>query len=437
MRGIAKALVWTTHPAQLQEMIWAPRMDFQMSKLDPSWAIRPKIILLISVILVTGCLSNDLPFNPLGLNPELKRGPYVQMGGTESILVVWQTYSDTRGAVEFGRTESLGTRIESGVLGTTQSLSLAGLQSNTYYYYQVFDGDRPLSHIVRFHTNPAFNDASFSFLVFGDSGTGRAVMIDVANLINASGASFGLHTGDVIYRHGEEHFYDSRFFYPYAPFLATNVMYMSLGNHDMQTDNGAPYLNNFHLPANNPQGTERFYSFDYGHAHFVALDTNMSTAPGSAQRMWLEQDLASSTMPWKFVFFHHPPYSAGFVINDGQRVELEHTRVRQNLTSLFELYGVNIVFSGHTHSYERTFPVLQNQSVDREQEPDYVNPSGPIYIVTGGGGGNLTELDSSSLNARAVAAYHIVEITLVGDELIGRAISPPGFAIDEFHVRKQ
>jgi predicted phosphodiesterase len=418
-------------------MIWVPRTDFQVGKPGPGWTIRPTIIFLVSVILITGCFSSDSPFNPLSLDPELKRGPYVQMGGTESILVAWQTYSVTQGAVEFGQTDSLGTRVESGLLGTRQSLTLEGLQTNTYYYYQVFDGDRPLSHIVRFHTNHGSKDTDFSFLVFGDSGTGQATMYDVAELINVSGASFGLHTGDVVYKLGEERYYDTRFFYPYAPFLATNVMYMSLGNHDTQTDNGAPYLNNFHLPSNNGQGTERYYSFDYVHSHIVALNTNMSTAPGSPQRMWLEQDLATSTMPWKFVFFHHPPYSAGFSIENGQRVELEHTRVRANLTSLFELYDVNIVFSGHTHSYERTFPILQNQAVDHEQEPDYVNPSGPIYIVTGGGGGALTELDSSSLNARAVATYHIVEITLDGDELIGRAVSPLGITIDEFQVRRQ
>ena len=116
---------------------------------------------------------------------------------------------------------------------------------------------------------------------------------------------------------------------------------------------------------------------------------------------------------------------------------MEHTRVRANLTSLFELYNVNIVFSGHTHSYERTFPVLQGQGVDHEQEPDYVNPSGPIYIVTGGGGAAMTELDSSSLNARAVATFHIVEITLDGDELSGRAISPLGLTFDAFQVRRQ
>ena len=398
------------------------------------WKIRPAILVLVAVILITGCSSSACSLSPLCVNPDLKRGPYVQLGGTESILVVWQTIPVTEGAVEFGLTESLGTRITSGEFGTTHSLSLAGLQSNTYYYYRVLDGDRPLSRIVRFHTNHESSDTDFSFLVVGDSGNGSAAMFAVANLINAAGASFGLHTGDVIYPHGEEQFYDSSFFWPYASFLATNVMYTSLGNHDTNTDNGAPYLNNFYLPANNRHGTERYYSFDYGYAHFVALDTNQPTAPGSAQHTWLEQDLAVSTKPWKFVFFHHPPYSAGVLTIDGERVELADMLVRRNLVPLFELFGVDIVFSGHAHSYERTFPILQNQAVDQGQEPDYVNPSGPIYVVTGGGGGGLLGLNSSSFNVRAVAAHHMVEISLSDDELIGRAIGASGLVIDEFRV---
>jgi len=419
-------------------MFYAPRKSLDVGRLDLRWRIQTTILFLFVIILLTGCDSNTFPSSPLGLSSDLKRGPYVQLGGTESILVVWETISNTQGAVEFGLTESLGTRIASNELGTRHSLSLTGLQSNTYYYYRVLDGGRPLSQITRFHTNQQSNHTNFSFLVVGDSGSGSREMFMVADLINASAASFGLHTGDVIYARGEEHlYYDSYFFHPYARFLATNVMYMSIGNHDLFTDSGTLYLNNFYLPANNLDGTERYYSFDYGQAHFVALDTNQSTAPGSAQHTWLERDLATTTKPWKFVFFHHPPYTAGFIIIDGTRVDLANLSVRRNLAPLFELFGVDIVFSGHSHSYERTFPILQDHSADEEQDPDYVNPSGPIYVTTGGGGAPLLGLDSSSLNARAVSAYHIVEVSLSDDELIGRAIEPGVGVIDEFRVVHQ
>jgi predicted phosphodiesterase len=407
-----------------------------MSNHDQPWRIRRANLFLSVIILLPGCDSGIFSINPLALSSELKRGPYVQQGDTDSIVVAWQTISNTKGVVELGLTDSLGTSIAGNELGTRHSLSLTGLQSNTYYYYRVLDGDRPLSQIARFHTNHQSDHTKFSFLVVGDSGSGTTEMLDVADLINASEASFGLHTGDVIYPFGEEYLYDSRFFHPYAYFLATNVMYMSIGNHDLITDDGAPYLNNFYLPANNLLDTERYYSFDYGQAHFVALDTNQPTAPGSAQHEWLERDLAANAKPWKFVFLHHAPYTGGFLIKDDIRYDLAHSSLRRNLVPLFERFGVDIVFSGHSHSYERTYPMLQNQIIDQAQEPDYVHPSGPIYVVTGGGGAPILGLDPSPLNARAIATFHIVEISLADDELVGRAIESGTGVIDEFRVNK-
>jgi predicted phosphodiesterase len=415
-------------------MLCALRKKFKVGGPRQSRPIRSTILYLFAFVLLAGCDNTSGPFNPLGLRPILKRGPYVQLGSTESVLVVWQTNSNTLGAVEFGLTESLGTKVSGGELGTRHSLSLIGLQPNTFYFYRVLDGDVPISQTVRFHTNSEPDDANFSFLVIGDSGFGTADMLDVADLVIASGASFGLHTGDVIYPYGEEYFYDSRFFYPYAEFLATNVMYMSIGNHDLATDNGAPYLDNFYLPSNNSDRTERYYSFDYGGAHFVALDSNVTTLPGSAQYTWLEQDLAMSAQPWTFVFFHHPLYTAGFLTKDGTRYDLANLSVRRNLAPLFERFGVDIVFSGHSHSYERTFPILQNRIMDQGQDPDFVIPSGPIYVITGGGGAPLLGLDSSPLNAQAVSAYHIVEIFLSDGELTGRATSVGGHVIDEFRI---
>ncbi|HEY5622353.1 MAG TPA: metallophosphoesterase family protein, partial [Gammaproteobacteria bacterium] len=305
-----------------------------------------RISFLIAVLLLAGCSSGDSISNPIAAHRNLKRGPYVQLGTTDSVIVVWQTFGESETILEYGFSENTMTLVEPGDVGTRHSVTLSGLQPNSRYFYRVSDGERTLSRILEFHTNPESEDASFSFLVFGDSGSPGPGLASVATLVNASTASLALHTGDLVYLEGSEELYDSSFFYPFAQFLASNVMYPSLGNHDLQTDDGAPYLNNFFLPSNNPQETERYYSFDYANAHFVALDTNLPTAPGSAQRAWLEQDLAATTKQWKFVYFHHPPYSAGFQTANGAQSALAHTGIRRNLVPLFERYGVDIVFAG-------------------------------------------------------------------------------------------
>jgi predicted phosphodiesterase len=398
------------------------------------------VSVLVAYALAAGCSSGDKQrppgFDLLRASQDLKRGPYVQLATADSILVVWQTYSNTIGVLEYGITAEFGTRLQTGGLGRTHSLSLTGLQPNTYYYYRVLDGDAPLSQTVRFHTSSGPADTDFRFVVFGDSGSGERDMYEVANLVNNSNAEFGLHTGDIVYVYGEEELYDPRFFYPYAPFLAENVLYMSIGNHDMLTDGGAPYFNNFYLPRNDWQNTENYYSFDYGHAHFVALDTELSTQPDSNQRRWLIQDLSRNAQPWTFVFFHKPPYTAGFLDEGKGPIPLDTASLRANVVPLFELYGVDVVFSGHSHSYERTFPILQNQVIDQGQEPNYTNPSGPVYVITGGGGASLLGLNSSPLNARESLSHHIVEVSVSGDQLIGRVIEPSGAVIDEFSITR-
>ena len=119
------------------------------------------------------------------------------------------------------------------------------------------------------------------------------------------------------------------------------------GNHEYVTNQGQPYLDNFYLPANNPEGTERYYSFDWGPVHFVSLDSNCAIGLASpdrctlaAQKSWVAQDLAATQRPWKVAFFHHPPWSSG---EHGSQLTM-----RREFGPLFEQYGVDLVLTGMT-----------------------------------------------------------------------------------------
>lgn len=111
-------------------------------------------------------------------------------------------------------------------------------------------------------------------------------------------------------------------------------------------------------------------------AAWVAVDS-------SEQFDWLKSVLAKSTATWKIVCHHHPPYSSDendygdlWKTNKSSRGDL---RARQ-LTALHDEFGVDIVWTGHVHSYERTWPIRGGMAVERE---------GTIYMVTGGAGGGL------------------------------------------------
>src|SRR5204862_6055892 len=164
-----------------------------------------------------------------------------------------------------------------------------------------------------------------------------------------------------------------------------------IGNHDDRVTNAQAYRDVFVLPGNGatasfPDHSERFYSFDYGPVHFVALDTEtafLDPARRQAQVDWLTADLAATAQGWTIVFFHRPPFGSGAE----HRSDLT---IRAAFAPIFEKYGVQPVLNGHNHGYERTVPIKTRP--DPAAQP-------VVYIVTGGGGRPLHSVGTSSWTA--------------------------------------
>ncbi len=124
---------------------------------------------------------------------------------------------------------------------------------------------------------------------------------------------------------------------------------------------GLPYLSIFSLPASAEaggvaSGTEQYYAFDYGNVHVVSLDSQLSNRDPqqrAAMRDWLVGDLSHNTLDWTIVIFHHPPYSKGE--NHDSNLEQAEIDMRSTFTPVFENHGVDVVYSGHAHSYERSW----------------------------------------------------------------------------------
>jgi hypothetical protein len=158
---------------------------------------------------------------------------------------------------------------------------------------------------------------------------------------------------------------------------------------------------------------EDYYSFDCGNSHFVNLDSTQD--PYGDQMRWLESDLQLASQDprivWIFAAFHHPPYSAG---NHGSTL-----RIREAWCPLFEEYGVDIVFSGHDHDYERTWSI-----------------NGVVYIVSGGGGAPLRAVGDSLWTAYSDSVYHFCRISIDDRTLQMHAISPDGQAFDSLRIDK-
>ncbi len=377
---------------------------------------------------------------PVAHGAALTRGPFLQLAEAREVTVVFHTDVPSAGAVRFGALGGpLAGMVSEVVPNTVHALRLTGLTPSTRYAYEVVVDGQVLSggEALRFRTSPPLGSAEpFRFFAWGDSGTGDVAQLQVAERLAAEvgDATFSLILGDIVYYAGEPQLYDARFFTPYAPLLRRSVVWPTIGNHDMALDPlGGPYRDAFHLPTNNPAGSELYYSFDYGDAHFVCLDTHVSGhAAGSAQLTWAAADLAASSAKWKIVFFHVPPYSGGTHADD--------PGVRDAILPVLEAAGVDVVFSGHSHVYERSFLLRSNAIVqgDRASYVKNIPGAGTLYVVSGTAGqrGVLSNPAHPLMAFQAGSVLGVSVVDVSGDALRGYFLQADGTAVDLFSLSK-
>jgi len=245
---------------------------------------------------------------------------------------------------------------------------------------------------------------SVHFAVIGDSGTGGAEQYRVGETLAASRTifsfDFALMLGDNMYGGDSPQDYVAKFERPYRALLDAKVkFYAALGNHDNTNQR-------LYKPFN--MNGERYYTFKPGlgtGVRFFGLDSNYMD---KNQLVWLEKELANSGSDWKIAFFHHPMYSSGGAHGSD-------LRLREQLEPLFVKYGVDVVFAGHDHFYER------------------IKPQKGIYYFVSGGAAKLRRGD-----ARGAAftektfdtGYHFMLIEIVDDKMHFQVISDLGQTVD-------
>ncbi len=172
---------------------------------------------------------------------------------------------------------------------------------------------------------------------------------------------------------------------------------------------GLPYLDIFSLPSRGelggvPSGTEQYYALDYGNVHIISLDSQLSNRDKdqrAAMRDWLIDDLSANQQDWTIVIFHHPPYSKGS--NHDSDREQNEIDMREHFNSVFEDYGVDAVYSGHAHSYERSWYVKGHHGKSETFDPTsqtLLNAQGEPSM--GQAGETYPQLNNNGADDRAV-----------------------------------
>ena len=248
---------------------------------------------------------------------------------------------------------------------------------------------------------------SVKFAVIGDSGTGDPEQYQVADQMTRFHTKFAfdrvLMLGDNIYGSQGPQDLVRKFSQPYKALLDAGVkFYASLGNHDNPNNRNYPLFN---------MGGERYYSVVTKNVRFFALDSDQIDPK---QLAWLTDALKNSKDDWKICYFHHPLYSDGGT--HGPSVDL-----RVVLEPVFVASGVNVVFSGHDHIYER------------------LTPQKGIYYFVEGAGGQLRKGDTSRSATTAKAfdqdqSFMLVEID--GDQLSFQTVSRTGLTVDSGTIRR-
>jgi hypothetical protein len=249
---------------------------------------------------------------------------------------------------------------------------------------------------------------SVKFVAMGDNGTGEKAQYDIGKLMAQARESFRFEfvimLGDNMYGSQRPRDFVTKFEAPYKTLLDAGVkFYAALGNHDNQE-------NRFYKPWN--MNGERYYTYTQKYVRFFVLDSDYLDR---RQLEWIEAELKASNDEWKIAYFHHPLYSSGG--RHGSETDL-----RVTLEPLFIKYGVNAVFSGHDHIYER------------------VKPQKDIYYFVSGSAGKLRpgDLRKSDLTAAGYdqeQAFMLVEIDR--DVMSIQAIAKSGKTVDSASLPRQ
>ncbi len=342
---------------------------------------------------------------------EIVKGPALEWITTRSATILWETHVAAETHVGYTANSADEFEFFDPAWVTLHKVVLSDLLPDTPYAYAASSGTAHMSG--SFRTAPSAGQR-FRFAVCSDTQWDPNTHSQVATGILEHRPGIVLHAGDLTSMGRSLDIWETEFFGPAAQLLATTPVIPVPGNHEYFGQGPPWFFYFFDRPVD-----EGWFALDYGDARMIGLHTGAPFCPGSPQHEWLLRELTSPACrdaAWRVVIFHEPPFTS----TSGHR---DNLAVQEHLVPLFEQYAVDVVFSGHSHAYER-----------------YTH-NGIYYLVTGGGGGYLYTLLPDKTPpfrefGRSVHHYCIVDVDSAGGTFTIQAIDTAGEVFDLVELRK-
>ncbi len=368
-------------------------------------------------------------------------GPYLTYATQNSVNILWETDRPADFMIEYGTQLPLNQskrisnlKIEQNDSSNEEKLineiTLDGLEPATKYFYNIKakseTGETIESGILTFGT-AVQEESPFSFVVIGDTEARAHINDQLAKLIWGERPNFMLIAGDLTDGGWQSNKYEwnYEYFQGMNQIISRIPVYPILGNGEGDVYWYDRYQS---LP-----GTGELYSFKYGNSEHFMLNSNKKElfAEGERYYNWLDSALGKSTAKWKFVTFHHAPFSSDEddYGNTWERNSTNGDLKIRKITPLFDKHNVDMVFYGHLHSYERSFPIKNNK----------IDDDGTYYILAGGAGGNLENFNpvKTWFNQKAYRGHHYVKIDINDDLLEYFMYDINGSLLDTFVIEKE
>ena len=266
------------------------------------------------------------------------------------------------------------------------------------------------------------NESDFNFVAAGDWGCGHEAL-NTFSMMKSMKPELYLGLGDYSYQTSIDCWVN-------IINSVGNAFKITLGNHDTEGHLLKAYIDKFKLE-------KQYYSFNYRNAHFIALSTELNESGEIEQLNFLKSDLlrtkANKNIDWTIVFFHRPFYSANVQ---------DITNMRRTYHPLFDKLGVDLVLQGHSHNYQRSYPLSYNDITppepiisDKEQF-QYHDPVGTIFLIVGTGGESVKSLYKKSFLVSTYEGYGCINVEIKGKSMNVEYYSDTNNAIDKFSITK-